>query len=55
MAAAFVDEPAADLVYGGQVEVNEKDHITKHVHAIEFDIRDFIYEISIIVHQQSAL
>ncbi|MDF1525548.1 MAG: glycosyltransferase family 2 protein [bacterium] len=55
MARAFMDDPETDLVYGDQVEVDVDDRVTKRVHTIDFDIRDFIYEINIIIHQQSAL
>jgi glycosyltransferase involved in cell wall biosynthesis len=55
MARAFMDDSGTDLVYGDQVEVDTGDRVTKRVHTIDFDIRNFIYEIHIIVHQQSAL
>lgn len=49
------DDPAVDLVYGNQVEVDEADRVIKRLFTIDFDIRDFLYEINIIVHQQSAI
>lgn len=55
LVGAIKDDPAVDLVYGNQVEVDAADRVTKRVHTIDFDIRNFIYEINIIVHQQSAL
>jgi len=48
------DHPATDLFYGNQVEVDESDRVTKRVHTINFDLKDFLYEINIIIHQQSA-
>ena len=54
-ARAFGDNPEAGLVFGNQVEVDEHDRVIKRLFTIDFDIRDFLYEISIIVHQQSAL
>ena len=46
--------PEADLFYGNQVEVDESDQVTKRVYTINFDLRDFLYEINIIINQQSA-
>ncbi|MDF1535203.1 MAG: glycosyltransferase family 2 protein [bacterium] len=55
MVEAFRSNPGADLVYGDQVEVDSTDKVIKKVLTSGFDIRDFIYEINIIIHQQSAL
>jgi glycosyltransferase involved in cell wall biosynthesis len=46
--------PDTDLFYGNQVEVDQVDRVTKRVYTIDFDLRDFLYEIHIIIHQQSA-
>ena len=46
--------PDTDLFYGNQVEVDQLDRVTKRVYTIDFDLRDFLYEIHIIIHQQSA-
>ncbi len=43
-----------DLFYGNQVEADQYDRVTKRVYTIDFDLRDFLYEIHIIIHQQSA-
>jgi len=47
-------EPGTDLFYGNQVEVNEADRVTKRVYTIDFDLKNFLYEVHIIIHQQSA-
>ena len=52
---AFQANPGADLVYGDQVEIDNSDKVIKRLVSSAFDIRDFIYEINIIIHQQSAL
>jgi glycosyltransferase involved in cell wall biosynthesis len=46
--------PETDLFYGNQVEVDESDRVTKRVYTINFDLKDFLYETHIIIHQQSA-
>jgi glycosyltransferase involved in cell wall biosynthesis len=46
--------PDTDLFYGNQVEVDHMDQVTKRVYTIDFDLSDFLYEIHIIIHQQSA-
>jgi hypothetical protein len=46
--------PGIDLFYGNQVEVDQEDRVTKRACTIDFDLRDFLYEIHIIIHQQSA-
>ena len=46
--------PETDLFYGNQVEVDESDRVTKRVYTINFDLRDFLYEVNIIINQQSA-
>ncbi len=46
--------PGTDLFYGNQVEVDEFDRVTKRVYTIDFDFKDFLYEVNIIIHQQSA-
>jgi len=46
---------AAELIYGNQVEVDHEDVVIKRLFTIDFDILDFLYEINIIVHQQSAM
>ncbi len=46
--------PGTDLFYGNQVEVDEFDRVTKRVYTIDFDLKDFLYEVNIIIHQQSA-
>jgi glycosyltransferase involved in cell wall biosynthesis len=51
----FRSNPDADLVYGNQVEIDSDDKVIKRLFSSAFDIRDFIYEINIIIHQQSAL
>lgn len=51
----FGKDPDTDLAFGNQVEVDESDRVIKRLFTIDFDIRDFLYEINIIVHQQSAL
>lgn len=48
------DDPGIDLVYGNQVEVDQWDRVTKRVFTIDFDLADFLYEINIIINQQSA-
>ncbi len=48
------DDPGIDLVYGNQVEVDQGDRVTKRVFTIDFDMSDFLYEVNIIVNQQSA-
>ena len=48
------DDPGIDLVYGNQVEVDQGDRVTKRVYTIDFDMSDFLYEVNIIVNQQSA-
>lgn len=48
------EHPDTDLFYGNQVEVDESDRVTKRVYTINFDLKDFLYEIHIIIHQQSA-
>jgi glycosyltransferase involved in cell wall biosynthesis len=55
MVEAFRSNPEADLVYGDQIEVDSADRVIKRLITSKFDIRDFIYEINIIIHQQSAL
>jgi len=52
---AFRSNPGADLVYGDQVEVDNNDRVIKRLYSSTFDIQDFIFEINIIIHQQSAL
>jgi len=51
----FRQHPDADLVYGNQVEIDHADRVIKRLYTTDFDIRDFIWEVNIIVHQQSAL
>jgi glycosyltransferase involved in cell wall biosynthesis len=46
--------PDTDLFYGNQVEVDEDDRVTKRVYTIDFNLKDFLYEVHIIIHQQSA-
>lgn len=46
--------PETDIIYGNQVEIDREDRVTKRVFTIDFDIRDFLYEINIIINQQSA-
>jgi len=46
--------PETDILYGNQVEVDRMNRVTKRVYTIDFDLRDFLYEINIIIHQQSA-
>ena len=46
--------PETDLFYGNEVEVDESDRVTKRVYTINFDLKDFLYEVNIIIHQQSA-
>ena len=48
------ENPYTDLFYGNHVEVDESDRVTKRVYTINFDLKDFLYEIHIIIHQQSA-
>ncbi|UCG39403.1 MAG: glycosyltransferase [bacterium] len=48
-------DPDVDLFYGNQVEVDRWDRVTKRVYTIDFDLKDFLYEVHIIIHQQSAL
>lgn len=48
------EHPETDLFYGNQVEVDESDRVTKRVYTINFDLKDFLYEVNIIIHQQSA-
>ena len=48
------EHPDTDLFYGYQVEVDESDRVTKRVYTINFDLKDFLYETHIIIHQQSA-
>jgi glycosyltransferase involved in cell wall biosynthesis len=55
LARAFQKNPDADLVFGNQLEVDRTDRVFKRLYTIDFDIMDFLYEINIIVHQQSAL
>jgi len=55
LAEVFRKNPEADLVFGNQLEVDGSDTVTKRLFTIDFDIKDFLYEINIIVHQQSAL
>jgi len=55
MANAFGRNPEADLVFGNQVEVDGRDRVLKRLYTTDFDIDDFLFEIHIIVHQQSAL
>ena len=52
---AYQANPGADLVYGDQVEIDNSDRVIKRLISSTFDIMDFIYEINIIIHQQSAL
>ncbi len=46
--------PDTNLFYGNQVEVDISDRVTKRVYTINFDLKDFLYEVNIIIHQQSA-
>ena len=46
--------PGIDLFYGNQVEVDIDDLVTKRVYTIDFDLMDFLYEVNIIINQQSA-
>jgi len=46
--------PDTDIFYGNQVEVDTADRVTKRVYTVDFDLSDFLYEIHIIIHQQSA-
>ena len=46
--------PDTDLFYGNHVEVDESDRVTKRVYTINFDLKDFLYEVHIIFHQQSS-
>jgi glycosyltransferase involved in cell wall biosynthesis len=55
LAEGFRSDPDADLVYGNQVEVDGGDMVIKRIYTTDFDIRDFLYEINIIVPQQSAM
>ncbi len=55
MVEAFRSNPGADLIYGDQVEVDNLDRVIKRLYTSDFDIKGFIYEINIIIHQQSAL
>jgi len=55
MARAVERHPASELIYGNQVEVDRDDVVIKRLYTIDFDILDFLYEINIIVHQQSAM
>ncbi|GBE15301.1 PGL/p-HBAD biosynthesis glycosyltransferase/MT3031 [bacterium BMS3Abin14] len=48
------DNPGLDLVYGNQVEIDRNDVVTKRVFTVDFDIYDFLYEVNIIIKQQSA-
>ena len=48
------EEPGLDMVYGNQVEIDSNDVVTKRVFTVDFDIHDFLYEINIIIKQQSA-
>jgi glycosyltransferase involved in cell wall biosynthesis len=48
------ENPETDLFYGNQVELDESDSVTKRVYTINFDLMDFLYEVNIIIHQQSA-
>jgi glycosyltransferase involved in cell wall biosynthesis len=46
--------PDTDLFYGNQVEIDENDRVIKRVYTIDFNLKDFLYEVHIIIHQQSA-
>ena len=48
------EHPDTDLFYGNEVEVDDSDQVTKRVYTINFDLKDFLYEVNIIIHQQSA-
>jgi glycosyltransferase involved in cell wall biosynthesis len=50
----IMKRPDRDLFYGNQVEVDESDRVTKRVYTIDFNLKDFLYEVNIIIHQQSA-
>jgi glycosyltransferase involved in cell wall biosynthesis len=51
---AISENPDADLIYGNQVEIDDRDRVTKRVFTIDFDIGDFLFEANIIVLQQSS-
>jgi len=55
MARAFEENPGIDLLFGNQVEIDEGDRVLKRRYTVDFDINDFLYEINIIVLQQSAI
>lgn len=43
-----------DIVYGNMVEIDENDTVTKRIYTVDFDIRDFLFEINIIFNQPST-
>lgn len=55
LSRAMKEHPQADLIYGNQLEIDASDRVIKRLYTVDFDINDFLYEINIIVHQQSAL
>lgn len=55
LASYLKQHPDIDIVYGNQVELNEIDQVTKRLYTIDFDIRDFLFEANIIIHQQSSI
>ncbi len=48
------ENPDTDLVYGNMVEIDSDDSVTKRIYTVDFDIRDFLFEINIIFNQPST-
>ncbi len=46
--------PDTDIYYGNMVEIDARDSVTKRVYTVDFDIRDFLYEVNIIFNQPAA-
>lgn len=46
--------PHIDIFYGNMVEIDSSDRVTKRIYTVDFDIRDFLFEVNIVFNQPAT-